>query len=265
MTPVYPENTEVTVTVDLPANATLSAVTRTVLDETGVGISPSQPVSLPAPGDVTIDITISANLNVSPGRRAARVVQVSFATDKGIFTSQVIYVIAKPDQLIPLENTFVSSAEAALTRLDMPALDGWDASDETNRNAALITAHRSLCKLSYRYKNNAAILQSRVTWGEPESSGYIYIVDIESLAAEEWAQVPILVRQALQRAQMAEADVLLKGDPVGDKRRAGIVSETVGESSMFLKQTPEVRMGVSAEALEHLAGYIFRQTRIARA
>lgn len=272
MTPVYPENTEVVVTVALPvfggAPLIPSTVTRSVKDETGAIVSPAEevPVEGSAPGGAitSMDITIPASINGIPGRRAARVVDVQFTTDKGVFDAQVIYLLESPEQLQRLKNSFVNAAEAQMTRRDMPRLDGWDAATEAERVAALVTAYRSLCRLTYRYRNHEAILQSRLTWGDPNFDGYIYIVDIETLTDEEWAQVPDKVREAIQRAQMAEADTLLRGDPVGDKRRAGIISETVGESSMFFRQTPEVRMSVSKEALEYLSGYIYRDTRIAR-
>lgn len=268
-TPVHPENTDVVVTVTLPifggVSLIPSAVTRTVKDETGGIVSASQAVTVPGGSITAMDITIPAALNAIPGRRAARSVEIAFTTTHGVFVVVETYLLEAAEQLTSLVNTFVTTGEALMTRRDLPALDGWDAALEADRNAALVTAHRSLCRLTYRYKNDAAVLQSRVTWGQPEYEGFVYVTDIESITLDEWASVPLIFRQALQRAQMAEADVLLRGDPVGDKRRTGIIMERTGEAAMSFRETPEVRQAVSREALDHLAGYIYRDRRIARA
>lgn len=269
MTTVYTDSSDVIVTITLPVYAGVplipSVVTRTVKDETGAIISAAAPVTVPGGLVSTMDIVIPAALNVIAGRRAARVIDVEFTTAKGTYAAQSIYLIETPDQLVFLTNSFVTAAEALMTRRDMPTLDGWDAAVEGDRVAALITAHSRLCRMTYRYKSNASVTQSRVTWGEPEDEGFTYIVDIETLTAEEWVVIPLIVRQAFQRAQMAEADTHLRGDPIGDKRRAGILSEKTGESAMSFGSTPEVRMAVSREALDYLSGYVFRSTRIARA
>lgn len=268
MAPVYPENTDVEVTVSLPFHdgepLIPTAVTRAVMDQTGAIISPAETVEVPADIEDALTISIPAVLNGLGGvRRGARVVEFVLTTSRGQFTEQVIYLLEAPVQLVRLKNSFVTLAEAHLVRREMPALDGFDAADETSRIAALESAHRNLCRLTYRYKGVSS--QSRITWGEAEDQGYTYVTDIADLTMEEWAQLPDNFINALQRAQLAEADVLLRGDPVGDKRRAGVISETIGESSMFFRQVPEIRMPVSEEALEHVGQYVYRNNRIARA
>ena len=67
---------------------------------------------------------------------------------------------------------------------------------------------------------------------------------------------------AIAKAQIAEADFMMGGDTVEDKRRTGLMSETVGESSnMFRPGKPLVLAG-SEKALRYLTGYITWSRRI---
>lgn len=269
-TPVYTPHSTVKLTVAFPqpSGAPLipSTVTRTVMDEAGVVLSPAEAVTVPPEATNSIEIEIPAALNDLQGAqvRGARQVLVKFTTAAGEFEHVEVYLIEKSIILTRMQNSFVTYPEALMVRRDLVTLDGWDSASQADRVAALTFAHSNLCQMTYRFREGAN--QSRLGWEPGNPFGlWTYVYDIQLADEAEWNQYTREFKTALQRAQLAEADVLLKGDPVGEKRRAGIISETIGESSMFFRQVPEVRLAVSREALTHLKGYVFRESRIARA
>jgi len=267
--PVFRENTQVTLTVAVPKDAaggalTVTSVDLAVLDETGTVIAPEASVTAPVAGAERFEAVLALAFNsIGASRRAARVVRVKMTTAEGVYETEELYLLEKPQQLEKLKNSFVTLGEAYMVARDMVGLDGWAAAEADERVAALVTAHRSLCRLTFRYKGTTS--QSRITWGQSAEIGYSYVTEIKDITEGEWTSTPEHFRTALMRAQLAEADILLQGDPVGEKRRAGIVSETIGESSMFFRQNPEVHLPISRAAMEHLAGYVYRDTRISRA
>lgn len=263
----FPENMAATISVPLPLKDGVPSVpvsaTFEVRDEAGVVIAAAAALDLTGVTDA-LAVTVPGNLNGLEGKtRGARTVIVAMTFSDGGYVEPASYLLIPALRLKRLTNTFVTDGEALITRSEMPALDGWDAAEKEDRAAALITAHRSLCRLTLRYKRETSM--SRATWGDSEGADYIYVTELDKLLDSEWAELPVEVQTALQRAQMREADILLRGDPVADRRRSGIVSETVGESSMFFRQVPEVRGPVSREAMEEIGRYVFRSTRIARA
>lgn len=268
--PIFSENTKATLSIPTPevngSRVAVQSVGLTLLDEIGVVIAPFGVIAVATPANnaatVTVEIPASYNDLAADKKRGARVVQVRFTTASGVYETETIYLVEKAAQIERLKNSFVSSAEALMLTRELVNLDGWTNATDDERNAALVMAHANLCKLTYRYSGTES--QSRITWGESAETGYTYVTDIDEITEDEWNSTPESFRLALQRAQIVEADNFLRGDPVGDKRRAGIVSETIGESSMFFKNVPDVRLAVCREALDYLAGYIVRTVSVAR-
>jgi hypothetical protein len=62
----------------------------------------------------------------------------------------------------------------------------------------------------------------------------------------------------LRKAQIAEANNIVENSPIRDKIRAGIISETIGESSMFFRQAyPVNKSGLSDEAEVYLKKWVY--------
>lgn len=273
-TPVYRSGSTVPVTVTLPLDGSdpliPSAVSVTVKDETGVVITTLNP-TLPVSGDTSVAFEIGATHNTlgSGVRKGVRSVETQFTTANGIFFDTTHYIIESSVQLVVLENSFQTYPEALMNRTDLPSLNGWDAAADSARIAALQIAHWNMCAMRYQYRVGIAG-QSRITdfpgvSSDPYGRVYAHVSDIRNTLDHEWDEFPDEFKTALKRAQLVEADVMLKGDPVGDKRRAGIVSEKIGESSMLFRQVPEAQFAVSREALQHLKGFVAYSKRIARA
>jgi hypothetical protein len=90
------------------------------------------------------------------------------------------------------------------------------------------------------------------------------ITNIGLLTAAEIEALPALFLQALRMAQIAESDSILGGDPVGELRREGLMSKTVGESSQMYRPGKPLVMPVSDRAMRYLAGYVRRSLVVGR-
>lgn len=263
MVPTHPEKTDVAVRVDFPqidgTPITPTAIGYIVLDERGTVVRAREEVT---PDGTSVQVVVPASANELPLEgviRGLRTVRFVFDTAAGARTVDSRYIIETQSKLIPMFNSFQTYEEAIVTRLDLPALDGWDFADEPQQIAALITAHDRMCRASYRYR----LSQNSVEYDEREM--YWYITSMRERTAQDFSDFPAAFQTALRRAQIYEADSILSGDPVGDKRLDGVVSETIGESKMFFNNKPPIRTPMCRKAMEVLGPYLYRGNRIGRA
>jgi hypothetical protein len=265
MLSTYQHNTQVNVVVSFPevdgAPIAPTEATFEVTDEVGSVVVPSTTITLdPDAGtEVTIGVNPEYNLVGDDAVRAIRSVRLTFITPTGTYTATARYIVEKASLLVLMQNSFQTYEEALLTRMDLPQFDGWDMSDESGQIAALVTSHDRMCRLTFRYRMN----QDAVMY---DSRDPFWIVNrIRELPASDFAKWPKDFKQALRRAQLYEADQILKGDPVGDKRRSGVVSETIGEAKMFFNARPPLRLALCVQAMETLSPYLYARRQIGRA
>lgn len=252
----------------MPSGA-VSSIVATVRDETDVVVD-TFAVGIPGPEALEFSVTVLGSKNLVSGLRGARTVFVEVFHADGVDSHVTEYLIEGPIQLVPLENSFVTYTGAMMTRGDLASTDGWDAAEKDERIAALKLAYSAMVNLRYRFRTSEADGWNRVTDSPVIKSGYggfsdyQYVGDISEISAQDWAALPQRFRTAIARAQVAEADYRLLRGGAEAKRAQGIVSETIGESSMFFKQSPDVRMALCREALTHLNGMIIRRTLMGR-
>lgn len=231
----------------------------TVLDESGAAVTTGSVASITG-GEIEVSLT-SADMQLADGAtRGAREIRVDFATPAGTVTNIKVFLIEGASTLEVMTNTFQTFGQATLTASEMPELRSWNLKTDYERRNALVAAFHNIAKLAFRVERPEA--QNRITdrlW-TPAT-----VEDITVLTAEELAVMPAKFIKALRRAQVAEADTLLGGDVVGEHRRMGLMSHTIGEvSQMFRPGTPLI-LSVSHEALKHLTGYVIWSAKVARA
>lgn len=182
------------------------------------------------------------------------------------------FLVTSPQPLALMENTFLTYPEALALRTEFASMAGWDGQDRTRQCAALAQAFRSLCRMSYKVPgyNGTIDNQDKAYWGVGSDQGLFWDrggrrVRVSTLTAEEFEGLPEPFRRALKRAQIAEANVLLGADPIGDKRKAGMISETVGESSMFFSSKPFLNLPISKQAYEEVQRFVYLKIGIRRA
>lgn len=270
-TSVFKAGQPVSIVVPLPvldgASVPLTAFQATVRDEADVVLGTIDINPTPV-GEATYSLEIpSQYVTLADGvTSGARTVSTVMTTAAGSYRDEQVFLLVAERQLVVLKNSFVTYPMALMTRNDLPVLHGWDAADEASRIAALKIAHASMLNLRYRYPAPQGYDYNRVTdYPDLEAAywsrtGSVYVGNLMDIPADDYASLPAVFKTALARAQVTEADHLLNEDSVAAKRRAGIVSETIGESSMFLRQSPEVRMAISLEAMSHLKGMIVRRS-----
>ena len=262
MIPAHPQATDVTVTVDVPlidgVAMTPTSIGYEVLSASGSVVQASQAATADA-GKVEVIVPASVNALSEGAIRDMRLVRFTFDHASGKRHVSERYVIEAVSKLILMVNSFQTYEEAVLNRMDLPDLDGWDVADEQHQTAALVTAHDRMCRASYRYK----LSQDAVMYDEREN--YWHVTNMRSRTAMDFAQFPTTFQVALRRAQLYEADAILAGDPVGDKRLDGVVSESIGEAKMFFANKPPIRSPLCRKAMDVLGPHLYRSNRLGRA
>jgi hypothetical protein len=264
---VYPQGTAVTVAVpfvDLSGNLVApTAATVRVLDQTGAEIVGATPVAV-TPGDAEAEVTIAGEHNVLSGLDPEmRVVEMMLETPAGWVASVVRYVIRQTQRLFVPQNSFQTFDEALLESCTMPRMEGWSVGNDDDRVAALIAAYDRLTRMTYRVEQPISWSMSRI--GGFGSVDLIVPLRWPEMTTEEFRELPEHFRRALRRAQIAEADVVMNGDVIGGRRRSGLMSETIGESSMMFRPGTPLDLGVSEQALVYLSGYLHIAKGIGRA
>ncbi|SER26029.1 hypothetical protein SAMN05216548_11410 [Faunimonas pinastri] len=189
----------------------------------------------------------------------ARTVELEITTEGGVFTTGQTYLLQARNRFVLLRNTFQTYEQALIHVSTMPRLAGWNAATDMERQNALVEAFRRLTRLGYRVQR-------------PEDQDIMYRAAVADdtvipatlwryMDAELWQRYPSRFRLALCKAQVAEADEVLQGGTANAKRRSGLLSESIGESSMMFRSGKPLDLGMSSAALEYLAGYLeFRVT-----
>lgn len=260
----YQDRTEVTVTVDYPTDAgaviTPNSITYTVTDEDGDTLA-AETVT-PPEGDLGSQLTvvIPSTLNHVPDSalRAARLVTFEFGADSGTYTVQHRYAIEKAVLLVPMKNSFQTYERALLTRMDLVNADGWDSADVPAQFASLVEAHARMCRLTYKYRMN----QNAVMY---DASDPYWVVDsMAQRTVDDLRSWPDDFVSALRKAQVLEANYILTGDPIVQRRREGVISETIGEVKMFFQSTPPLRTPINSAAMTVISPFLYKSRRIGR-
>jgi hypothetical protein len=266
MDAIYRENTSVKVTVpftdDTGSSFTPDSATYAVYDHLDNEIVAETSVSL---GSDSVEITVDgANNMISDGyQRGFRNIQVKFVTGGDEIYVRQEYLIKKNNELSIMVNSFQTYAIAAMSAQDLASLDAWQHKSRDERCQAMIEAFHRLMTMTFSPWKHNDIYKETVADDAPWSRRS-NVIKLTDYTQAEFERLNPNFLEALRRAQIVEADVILEGDIVGDKRRAGLLSETIGESSAMFRPGKPLDMGVSAQALRQLKGYISYSVRIGR-
>jgi hypothetical protein len=154
---------------------------------------------------------------------------------------------------------------------DMPSLKSWAAADDDTKAAALINAYSKLSRVQLRYEKPRAGFEVATT-SRPWPPGRDICDHDVVIRPGAWAHItkddflamPDGFRKAVRAAQLIEANEIMTDSPFEQRHRAGVISETVGESSIMLRGG-RLELGVSYEALRALAGFVYYQVKAIRA
>lgn len=241
-----------------------------LFDERGVTLTAGAVADFDATADsVTFELD-AADLTLPDGVSSAgrEIVVTLVQSDLDEIEVRDFFLLVNAHPLTLMENSFITYAEAVRLRSEFGSMVGWDVADRTRQASALAEAYRRLCRMSYRvpgYRNSQdGVGYAAYGTGIEETLFGGNRCRVSTLTLAEFDALPEPFKRALGRAQIAEANVLLGGDPVGDKRQSGIISETVGESSAFFQSKPYLNLPISRQAYEEVKRYVFLGIKIRR-
>jgi len=264
---IFAPNSDVVLEFDMVDPATYEPLTVTsatfqAFDDEGVEVVASTAVTVDGGEDV-LNVTILAVDNALGGAgQGARTVLLHVATDTGSVTLSQTYVLEQFAFLtVPAQSALTLAQSMMLSRnLAQSVLEAWEEFDDTKRQAALREAWSRLSRLKYNpwhdYETIPGDISTEVKAGQ---------FRLNEMAAEDWLLLPGHFTDALKRAQLIEASVILEGDPTWDRRQDGLISKTVGESSEMFVSKKAAMSSVSPKAHREIRGYVKRSIVIGRA
>lgn len=188
-------------------------------------------------------VAIAAAVNTTTAKRDVRLLNCYLMTASGEYIVPQVYML-KGNQLVltPLVDSFMTYADSVLTRARMAEdQEYFDSLTDELKAVALEEAFNRIAKLKFRI-------------------GLTIITDIKALTLSAYQALDADFLLALKKAQIAEANLIVENSPIRDKIRSGIISETIGESSMFFSRSmPSGKFhGLADDSYEYIKPYIYR-------
>lgn len=238
-----------------------------LFDERGTSIT-SGTVAGYAGGAVTFDVA-AEHLTLADGETSSgRELVVTLDTAEGDIEIRDYFIVVSRNPLAIAQNSFVTYPEALRFRAEFGSLNGWDANARDRHMSALAEAYRRLCRMSFKVPgaNMDGTNVNKANYGTGTDSGWAWgsRVRVSTLDQAGFEALPPKFQHAIKRAQLAEADVILGGDPIGDRRKAGMISETIGESSGFFQSRPYLNLPISRQAYEEVKRYVYLSIGVLR-
>ncbi|RWI35421.1 hypothetical protein [Mesorhizobium sp.] len=257
---LYPENYDVTIGVafkDLNGLPVTPTAVNAVLYDGEDELVHDFGDQVFAPGDTSLNVTVPAAYNVLADGifSDARILRITLVTAAGEIRRSSSYIIQGESRLALMQNTFMSLEAAEILARDIPNLDGWKAATDEQRYAGLINSYHKLIRIPMRYK----ILPTTDQDDEPTE----VIVRWGDITEDEFRDMPVEFRRAVRSAQLLQADDILENNPITKRHQDGIISETVGESSIMLRGG-RLTLDISSRALSSLSGFLYYNFGITR-
>lgn len=210
----------------------------TIVDHEGTELVASTALS-PAPTDTMAAITIPAAVSeLAVGQtHKGLFIELLFAKDgvQSIVQEEVIAEAAQPLQL--LANSFQTYNTAVMVSHEISGIDSFAGATRQERIRALITGFQMLNTLTF------------IVGGKKRR-------DLTLLTTDEFNALTPGFLRALRTAQVIEANELLDPNSIHNKRQSGLLSESIGESSMFWRPEKVLLIPVTRRSLDVLRGWV---------
>lgn len=193
-----------------------------------------------------------------------RVLRVELVTAAGSIRQGHSYIIVGERRLEVMTNSFMMIESAEILARQVANLSGWTSATEEQRYAALIEAYNRLTRIPMRFDLKRTTDRLDYINDPLYRTEVIIGRDVWHEAGEdEFLSWPESFRKTLRMAQLVEANEILEGDEFGKRRRAGVLSETIGESSVTLSSN-RLDVGVAPATLKILSGHVYYDFRVVR-
>ena len=230
-------------------------------------------------GSLSLVVEAKFNEVASGNVKDFRRVRVKFTKpDDGALISgqDEIFFIRSEAPLIVGENSFVNYNNYLILTQTTPHLDNCETANEDEAVVALLEAHDRLMRLRYRlpisyfrqenvgYVSEVAWRPRAITDDDPFGWG-CYRFTLDEVTPEEFAKLPEKFRKALAKAQVIEANAVLEPtDSIEEKRRKGMILETINEVKQMFSSTMPVNTKLTRESMNVLAPYLDTTVRLRR-
>lgn len=264
----YPEETEEPAepeTPETPENPEEGLADEPVQEE------PSEPVEEETISEVVVQTSEEVNTLKEETSRDIRIICLKAKTKTGaVFSLEYAYGLTIADPLQVGVNSFMTYRQAQKMAMDMPKLNNWEVTSQSQRISALLEAKQRICRLAFDfgqvqldmtkqdYVVQAAGKPRCVKVGDGNS------VKLEDLSVEDFEALPTKFRTALMQAQLAEANDVLEVDSIAERRRQGLILETIGEVKQMFSSVIPAQMAVSSKAMSYLSRYLASGKKIGR-
>lgn len=242
----FASNTTIVLPIEHKYNGvslTLTNMQYEVLDANSVVLVAKSDVPGFNGSNTVTNLTIDGSANTTTAKRDVRLLNCYLVTATGEhIVSQVYILTGNQLSLTPLQDSFMTFAESALIRFKMAEeQEYYDALTDQIKVVALEESFNRIRKLKFKL-------------------GTTIITDIRTMDITAYQALEADFLVAIKKAQIAEANNIVENSPIRDKIRSGIISETIGESSMFFSRTmPSGKFhGLSDDAYEYIKPYVYR-------
>ena len=208
--------------------------------------------------------------------RDIRIICLKVTTESGgVLNLEYVYGLTVADPLVVGVNSFMTYRQAQRLAMDMSKLSNWDLMPQSQRISALMEAKAHICRLNFNF-GTVQLDMSKQDYvvqaaGKPRSVkvGDIFgvygdSVKLEDLEPEDFEKLPQKFKDALMKAQLAEADDVLTVDSIADRRRQGLILETIGEVKQMFSSVLPAQTAVSSRAMSYLARYLSTGKKLGR-
>ena len=232
-----------------------------IVDHAGVVVVPES--GLEVFGDDThaeIDISHTITTLAEGERRKMLTVElVVFGQDQERFKFSESVLIQKSSQLEVPTDSFMTVNEAVLVSMDIFGMDDWSAADSDDRRRALIEATHRLKQLRYKL-----FTEEPFDHVEFEAIADIIPYGFEGMTKEQFDDLPPRFLRDVKLALVVEANEVLGGESAQEKRKSGVLSDTVGETSQMFRTGRPMDTIISNRAMSHVKRWVDTAWRVRR-
>ena len=243
---VYKDGDDVTLRFSLDVMSATS-VSYSVKDASGNIVTSGVDVPV-SDGQMFVTITVPGSSNAL-GERERDLRRVTLSVDAGgaFITKEQQYIVLRSFDLSVPKQSFISIGEAQLQAIDMLNGGSLLTGGEGDLRRQLIEATKRIKSMSFSirriysmdwddYDRPQNMLQTSTLpfrWAGQYTSD---IVDWDKLTDDDFMEFPEVFRNALALAVVNEASEIAGGSDIQRAREDGIVSESIGETTMAYRQ-----------------------------
>lgn len=244
----FASNTDITIEVPYEYNGTALTLTDfqyELLDADGEEVIARLSDPDFSPSGTASTLSIPAASNTTAAKRDARLLNCYLINADGEYIVSQAYILkGNPLSFTVLTDSFMTFPQSLLVRATMAEpQEYFDALGDELKAIALEEAFNRISKLKFKI-------------------GTTTILDIKAMTLGDFNALSADFLSDLRKAQITEANSIVEDSPIRDKIRAGIISETIGESSMFFRQAGlrTNHSGLSDDAEAYLKNWIYLDT-----